>query len=278
VLRSNEFTLRIELQNEIRRRLKLRSPEILQYSRFNLEGSPASKRKIKALIEEGKVSGWDDPRLVTLRALRRRGILPEAIHTLAIDVGLSTSSPVISWDTLFAINRKLLDPIANRYFFVPNPVRLEVKNAPNVEAKLKMHPSFPERGHRMIGTSGEFFIPGSDAEGMKVGDEIRLKDLYNIKIRKKGKDFIEAEYTGRTLGELPKIQWVTPEAKKVQVLVGGQLLKGEDYNEKSLRTDSGLVEKAIDGLKTGEICQFERYGFVKLEKMGKEPFFVFTHE
>ncbi len=276
VLRSNEFELRNELQRAIRDDLSLRQPEIIHYSRFNVEGVKASKRVIRQLIEEKKVTGWDDPRLITLMGLKRRGIVPETIKELAMELGLSTSQPVISWDTIFAINRKILDPKVNRYFAVVEPVKLLVEEAPKKIATLKNHPNFPERGTREIRTDGLFYISKSDAQKLKPGDQLRLKDLYNIEIIHIGEDEISANYLGDAVfKDMPKIQWVTEESVKLKLLVPEMLFVGDEYNPDSLRELEMLGEKALDNLNIDEIVQLERVGFAR--KDSKDTF-ILSHK
>ncbi len=273
ILRSNEFELRNELQRAIRDDLGLRQPEIIHYSRFNVEGVKASKRVIRQLIEEGKVTGWDDPRLVTLIGLKRRGIVPETIKELAMELGLSTSQPVISWDTIFAINRKILDPKVNRYFAVVEPVKLLVEEAPKKIAELKNHPNFPERGTRKVKTDGTFYISRSDAEKLRPGDQIRLKDLYNIEISHIGEGEISALYIGNpVIKDMPKIQWVTPEAKEFKLVVPDLLFKGGEYNPESLKELEMLGEPALESLEPGTIVQLERIGFAR--KDSKDAFIL----
>ncbi|RMF30997.1 MAG: glutamate--tRNA ligase, partial [Candidatus Nitrosothermus koennekii] len=88
-MRSKEYELRNELYYAILDKLSLRKPLVIEFSRLEFEGIPVSKRKIKPLIEEGKVEGWDDPRLPTLIALKRRGILPEAIREFVLSLGFT---------------------------------------------------------------------------------------------------------------------------------------------------------------------------------------------
>ncbi len=274
VLRSNEFELRNELQNAIRDDLGLRSPTIIHYSRFNVEGMKASKREIARLIEEGKVTGWDDPRLITLAGLKRRGILPETIKGLAMELGLSTSQPTISWENLFSINRKLLDPMANRYFLVIDPVRIIVNNAPNKTARLKLHPNCPERGFREVETSGIFFISRSDAETLKPGDKIRLKDLYNIEIT--STDPLNAKYVGEeVIKGIPKIQWVTMDNVKTKLIIPDMLFKDGVFNEESLVERECLAEKGVANVKVDEIVQFERVGFARKDSDDR---FILAHK
>jgi glutamyl-tRNA synthetase len=260
VLRSNEF--HSHLQNHIRNLLSLRHPTIIQYSRFNVRDSPAAKRKIKPLIEKGIVSGWDDVRLTTLRGLKRRGIVPETIHILAQEMGLSTSEPEIDWSIIEAINRKILDPGTRRLFFVPEPVRLIVDDAPELRVTLNFHPH-NDLGAREIETYGIFFVARSDFVG-KEGHVVRLKDLYNIKIEEVGED-IRAVFHSRELAKTEKLQWVTEDCISISIDVASSLFINDEYNPKSLVTREGFAERACETLVEGDIVQFERVGFARLD-------------
>ena len=274
VLRSNEFLQRNELQNKIRELLGLRSPEIISYSRVKVEGTPTSKREIRELMEKSIVKSWDDPRLVTIKALKRRGILPEAIKEIAKEVRMTSGSTTIDWKSIAGINSKFLDEIANRYFFVPDPVKLEVKNAPAETAQLKMHPNHPERGVRKVKTSGIFYISKQDK--FKKGEIFRLKDLYNVRYLGNGK----AEFAGKNIiPKTQKIQWVTEENVDAEVIVPGILIKEGKINKDSLKIVKGLAESSCNRLQLSATVQFERFGFVKLDKKKKDKLvFILTHK
>ena len=263
VLRSSEFLARTNLQNHLRSLLGLRNPTIIHYSRINIIGFVTKGREIRKLISEGKISGWDDPRLVTIRAILRRGIHPKTIERLAKEVGLSLAQTNLEWDMIAGINREMIDDLANRYFFVPDPVRIEVKGAPKVTAKLKLHPNHPERGLRVIKTKGVFYIPKEEARpGL-----IRLKDLYNVELKKERGGLV-GYYAGKEISkEVKKIQWVTEENVEVKVLVPDGL---------KLREVKGLGEKGMEKLRKGEIIQMERFGFGRVDE--KKPLtIIFGH-
>jgi glutamyl-tRNA synthetase len=266
VLRSNEFVQRDELQNKLRELLGYKNPEIISYSRINTSGAPTSKREIQPLIDSGDVTGWDDPRLVTIKGLKKRGILPETLRQLALEVRMTKSSTTIDYKTIFGINRKILDEKVDHYFFVPNPIKIKVKNAPGKIAELKMHPEFPKRGKRKVKTSDTFFISADDEKSLKKGTVFRLKDLYNVKYLGNGK----AEFDSMDVKQnTNKIQWVTEENIKIEVLVPGEVGKN------GLKTLKGVAEQAIEKIEPEQVVQFERFGFCKKENSSK---FVMSHK
>lgn len=278
VLRSQEF--HVTLQDYLRKILGFPPVNIIQYARFNFKGTPFAKRKIRPLIEQGIIKSWDDPRLPTISAIQRRGFLPEAIKQFTIAVGYSKSEHTYDWEMFYAFNRKLLDPISKRYFFVPNPVQLKVEKAPQIKVELKYHPE-KDLGLRQINTTGTFLISSDDAKEIKKGELFRLKDLYNVKLTKKTKSELVGEYAGKELIEkTKKIQWVPVEHKiPVQVIVPDVLFdENDNYNKDSLKVIEGFAEPSVENIAIGQVVQFERFGFVRLDSKEKILKFIFAHK
>jgi glutamyl-tRNA synthetase len=276
VLRSNEFAPRGELQNFIRKLLGLRGPVIIEYSRFSFQGTPTGKRLIKPLIDNGIVSGWDDIRLSTIKGVRRRGILPKTIEEFTVQIGVSQSHPIFSWDLLLSLNRKILDPIAKRYFFVSNPVKLVVEDAPKLIVRLKHHPE-KDLGFREVKTGDIFYISQRDVPEVNV--TIRLKDLFNAKITRVSDGEVKSRFAGRDLVEgTAKVQWTTEEHVPIEVQVPDLLYIGEKINEKSLSVTKGFGENACRELEVDEHVQFERFGFCRIDQKKKDKIIAcFTH-
>ena len=276
--RTKEYELRDECYFHLLELLKLRKPHLMEFARLSIEGMPVSKRKIKPLIEKGMVSGYDDIRLPTLRGLEKRGILPEAIKQFVFSQGISKVESSVTFSLVEAINRKIIDPIAKRYFFVKNPIKLVVENAPVREKTIRLHPTDEKLGSRTIKTGNTFFVPKEDIKKINIGDIFRLKDLYNVKIKEKNNE-IFAEYAGENLiPDSAKIQWTAEKFVKMSVFVPGLLYQNGNYNSNSLRMVEGFAEEAVSHLETGEIVQFERFGFVRIEKQNKTIMGFFTHK
>ncbi|WGI17307.1 glutamate--tRNA ligase [Methanonatronarchaeum sp. AMET-Sl] len=234
-----------------------KTPEYIHHGTLSIEGVELSTRNIKKGIEEDKYNGWADTRLGTLRALKKRGIQPEAIRTAMKGLGVSEVNSKFSWTTLYAENRKIIDKKADRYFFVPNPIEIEIKDAEQYTATPPLHPDREETRQIDVPKNPTLLIPKQDAEKTEKGDIVRLKDLYNIKITDKGK----AIYTGNSLKVLQEgadiIQWTTKDNIPLKIIKQGEI-------------EEGVAEKTIQNIKKDEIIQFERYGFVKLHQ--KNPF------
>jgi glutamyl-tRNA synthetase len=280
VLRSSEFAQRGELQNQIRSLLNLKNPIIIEYARFNFKGSFVSKRKIRPLIEKGIIKSWDDPRLTTIDGIKRRGILPEAIKEFTItQTGITQSKREYEWELLFAVNRKILDPITKRYFIVINPIKVYVENAPNLTVKLKYHPD-KELGSREIKTSDVFFLSKDDISKIKEREIVRLKDLFNIRVKHIGRNEVLSEFHSKEMIEgVQKFQWVTSDNVSVSVAFPDVLFIDDKINEKSLEIKEGIGEASCSSLKEGEIIQAERIGFMRLDrKNGDKLNFIFAHK
>ncbi|QLJ52249.1 MAG: Glutaminyl-tRNA synthetase [Candidatus Fermentimicrarchaeum limneticum] len=271
-LRSKEYELRDELYYRIIEKLGMRKPIVYDFSRLTLKGFPLSKRLLKPLVEEKKVSGWDDPRMPTIKALRRRGILSEAIKNFVLSFGLSKVESEPSVDALLTENRKLLDPKAPRYFFVKDPIELIVDGMEKGEVKVRKHPT-ENLGERVMEITGKFFISKSDAEKLKKGDRFRLLDLCNVKLVEKGK-ILKAEFTGNEGMEERKLQWVPEKHLKAEVLVPSELFIGDKFNKSSLKVDEGYCEPECGNLKKGDVVQFVRYGFCVLDDEKKMRFIL----
>ncbi|HYC12290.1 MAG TPA: glutamate--tRNA ligase [Nitrososphaerales archaeon] len=273
VLRSSEF--HSDLQRLIRDALKLGHLEVVQFSRYNFKGTTVSKRRLRPLIEDGLVRGWDDPRLPTVEGVRRRGILPQAIRQFTQQVGYTKAEHEYDWSMLFSLNRKLLDPVSRRVFFVPDPVRLTVEGAPKKEVTIPFHPE-RDLGNRTIATDGDFYVPSADVAAMMKGTTFRLMDLFNVKLASGGVN-PEGKYAGEELlPEAKKMQWVTTSHQEITVLVP-DLLYNEDgeFNRDSLKEIRGHGEESIASLRIGDIVQFPRFGFCRLDSPGS---FIMAHK
>jgi glutamyl-tRNA synthetase len=271
VLRSNEFATRGELQAYIRDLFGFPQPLIQEWSRFAIEGSPVSKRKIRPLIESGFISGWDDIRLTTLLALRRRGIIPEAIKEMTREVGLSVAQPVLDWSVLIGINRRLVDSLADRYYCVTSPVPVNIEDGKPSKASIPYHPDFTERGTRTIPVEDHVFIDGQDADRLRKGDIFRLKHVYNLRVEKKTAKAIHCVYAGEELDQAGlKIQWVTDDTVPVELRIPNVLFIKGELNSDSLQILEGRGERAIKDVKHGTIIQLERKGFGFVDKNGEK--------
>jgi len=270
VIRGKEHVVNETRQRTLFEHLGWNYPTAVQYGRLTIGGAVLSKTQTMQGIRTGEFSGYDDPRLGTIEALRRRGFLPEAIRQVILDVGPTPVDAALSWETLAAYNRKFVDATANRYFFVPNPVKLTIRGVPELlGAHLRLHPSDPNRGKREVpllreGDNLTVYLPKEDLSSMREGQMFRLKDLMNVELSSLV-TAAEADFRGLELIDVPKIQWVSAGAIEVEVI------KPDNSRDK------GLAEPAVAGLKVGDIEQFERYGFVRIDSVKPKFLAVYGH-
>jgi len=268
-LRSKEFELRNELQRLIQTMAGFRETKIYEFARFNLEGVESSGRIIREKVQKKQLIGWDDPSLTTLVALRRRGFLPEAIKEFVLSTGLTKTEAVLTWDDLIVHNRRLLDAKCNRYFFVESPKEIKIENAPEQAAELKLHPEFADKGTRKFKTNNNFYVAEKDFREFKDGKLYRLMDCLNFKKIKDKFIFDSLEYEKYKKSGDRIIHWlpVQKDLVNVEVLMPSKELK------------KGLAEPMIKNLKVGDVVQFSRFGFCRLDsKKSDKLVFWYTHD
>ncbi len=270
--RSKEYELRDELYYKLLDLLEMRKPSIIEFSRLKVANNMTSKRDTNKLIEDGLVSGYDDPRLVTISALRKRGITPEAIRDFALRSGMSKSESTSSMEELLALNRRIIDNSSKRLFFVREPVKLEVAGVDKIDVKLPLHPN-AEIGFREYSCGSVYYIDRNDADALEIGSTARLKGAFNIKVTEINDNMIKAEYKGTEKVDALIMQWVS-EGNLVQATLTliGDLLKDDEFNRSSMMKVNGYVESYASKLKDNDTVQFERIGFFKFDAKEKTFF------
>lgn len=244
-------------------------PETKHWGRIKIhEFGKVSTSTMKNEIESGKYDGWDDPKLPTIRALRRRGFESEALKKFFISLGVSENDVSVSLKNLYAENRKIIDPIANRYFFVWQPITLNIRGIEEKEVFLPLLPDNPEKGSRKVTGGGNIMITGKDFNNFREGDIIRLKEYCNIQIEHKENG--TAIYLGLDLEGAKKgkniIHWLSDRDAVPCVVYGPD----RDY--------SGYVERnALNDI--GKVVQFERFAFCRIEEGSNSRMVkaVYTH-
>ena len=268
-LRSKEYELRNALYLDILDRLELRKPIVVEFSRLEFENMPVSKRKIKQLIDDNHIAGWDDPRLLTLSAMRKRGFDPRAIRSFVLSLGLTLAESKPPFKTLESMNRKILEPIAIRLFFVKDPIKIIVEDAQDTKVTLRNHPNI-DLGTRQVEVSNVVYISQDDAILLAEDEEIRLMELYNIKIKDidLDKKVITASYLNNEIvRDMKKIQWVSHQNKtNYTVLVPKELYIDDKFNPNSLERIEGYAETSILQLKSNTQLQLTRFGFCNTQE------------
>jgi glutaminyl-tRNA synthetase len=271
-------------------------PQQIEFARLNLDYVALSKRKLIELVEGGHVDGWDDPRLPTLRGLKRRGLTPESIRAFCDHIGISKYNSVHELHLLEHFVRQDLEKKAIRALAVLKPLKMVIENWPAGQVdrlEASNHPDDPGYGTREVPFAGELFIeqddfmesPPKDFFRLAPGREVRLRYAYFVKCTGVVKDAdgrvveVRCTYDPATRGgNAPDgrkvkatLHWVSAQhALDAEVRVYGTLFRnaeiGEDWkselNPESLVVLRGCkLEPGLGAAKAGVPYQFERLGF-----------------
>ena len=277
-------------------------PKQIEFARLEIDYSITSKRKLLSLVEEGDVNGWDDPRLQTLKGMRRRGYPPEAIKNFCELIGITKKQAVIDLSTLENCVREELDKKAPRIMAVLDPLKVIIKNYPgNTSEQLNApnHPKDSTFGERKVPITKEIFIERSDFVEeppkkfyrLSPGKKVRLRYAFVIRCEKIVKDengivqevycsYDPSTYNGKNPddGKVKGIiHWVSAEENTpIQVRLFDRLFSianpngEEDFrrflNPKSLEVKNNAIAEI--GLKSSKYSQFqfERTGYFSLDK------------
>lgn len=275
-------------------------PRQIEFARLNLSHTITSKRKLRQLVEENHVTGWNDPRMPTLQGMRERGYPPAALRHFCDLIGISKSDSVIDMSVLEECVRDDLNKNAPRAMAVLNPLKVIIENlSADEELTAPNHPQNPEMGQHALPFSREIYIEQEDFmevpppkyNRLSPGVEVRLRNAYVIKcnevIKDKDGNVIElrCSYDPATLGKNPEgrkvqgvIHWVSAKhALPATVNVYDRLFTvdnpgaAEDFtqfiNANSCVQMSGCkVEPSIGKAAKGQAFQFERLGYFVISK------------
>lgn len=258
----------------IMERLGWTPPIYAHWGFINFIGMVVSKTKNKIAIEQGEFGGWDDIRLPYLAALRRRGYQAGAFRKYATKIGLSLNDKTVTkeefWKMINAFNREIVEPMANRYFFVANPIKITVNGACKKEVKMNLHDGDESRGVRILKGQEKILVSCEDEKDLLSGKVHRLIDYCNFRsgdekyefVSERYEDFKQVEHKGKIIHWLPQKE----DTVSVEVLL--------DDNT----TVVGVGEKGLRDVKVGEIVQLERMFFARLDRVeGKKMVFWYLH-
>ena len=266
VLRGKDHLANSEKQKYLYDHMEWDLPEFIHYGRLKMEDIALSTSKAMAGIEDGTYSGWDDPRLGTLRAIARRGIDPRTIYNLITEIGVKMADSAISWKKIYGLNRNFVEPIANRYFFCEEPVEVSVNGYEDGDVTIErpLHADHMDRGNRLLSFDGSAYIAKADyADGL-----FRLMDAVNVEIAGEDVNYHSTSFEEARDVKARIIQWVpTKENVNVKIVM----------DDASVKT--GLGEIALNDLEVGDIVQFERVGFARLDEIkDDELVFYYAHK
>jgi len=309
---SIEFTNNRPLYEWVLEKLEIPNPpRQYEFARLNITHTVLSKRRLRELVEGGYVSGWDDPRMPTIRGMRRRGYTPEAIRNFIDLIGISRTNSVVDWSLLEHCVRDHLNKVADRRMAVLRPVKVVIENYPDdqvEEFEVENNPEDPSKGMRKVPFSREIYIEEDDFMidppkkyfRLKPGGEVRLKNAYFIKCTgyetdENGKvTLIRATYDPETRGgEAPDgrkvkgtIHWVSARhAVDAEVRLYDMLFnvenpedvpEGGDFKD-NLNPDSLIVlkncklEPSLKDARPEERFQFLRLGYFCVDNVDSKP-------
>lgn len=291
-------------------------PRQIEFARLNINYCITSKRKLLEMVNEGIVSGWDDPRMITLCGMRRRGYPAAAIRDFINRIGVSKADSTVDYGLIEACVRDNLNANAPRAMAVLRPLKVVIDNYPDgktEELEVEIHPDHPEMGKRKVIFSKEIFVEQDDfmAEPVKKyfrlfpGNEVRLKSAYLVKCESYETDengnvtCVHCTYDPESKGgNAPDgrkvkgtIHWASSEGSvKAEIRLYDRLFTVENPADESngtykdfLNPDSlvvlkdCLVEKGIaENIKAGDTFQFMRQGYFCADKDSTEDRIVFN--
>ncbi|MGC9079311.1 MAG: glutamate--tRNA ligase [Nanopusillaceae archaeon] len=231
-------------------------PVVINYGALLVKDMPLHKSEIRKLIAEGKISGWNDPFIATLRGLKRRGITNYAIKKYIIEIGPNPVDVLVNWDKIYTYNREVYDKKAKRFFIIRDPIKVIVENM-ELPKKIiiKNHPEVDLGTREFVIRSNIFYIDKSDLDKRY----LRFMEGFNIEIIRIEKDHIIARYISDRYEDIKNydykiIQWV-PEEYKIEIEVLEPFKKIKVIAEKYV----------MDLTNDGEVLHGVRYGFFKRE-------------
>ncbi len=267
VIRGKDHLNNTHRQEYIFRYFGWKQPHYHHYGLVTIPETILKTSTVGKGIKSGEYSGWDDVRLGTVRAMAKRGIQPEAIRAYWIDCGIKDVDVEFTWDTLYAYNRDRVDKVADRYFFVWDPVHLEIYGVPRLESHAPVHPDFPDRGVRRCVMEGDpirLHVVKEDLDAFRERGKVRLKDLCNLEMID-GK----STYIGNDLSILKDkvkiIHWAPESSRKCEVLM-------PDGSRRE-----GVCEPFVHD-EDGKVVQFERFGFARVERGSPTVRAYFSHQ
>ncbi|XP_047521879.1 bifunctional glutamate/proline--tRNA ligase isoform X2 [Pieris napi] len=268
--------------------LGLRKPYIWEYSRLSMTNTVLSKRKLTWFVEQGLVDGWDDPRMPTVRGVLRRGMSVEGLRQFIQAQGSSRSVVFMEWDKIWAINKKVIDPIAPRYTALEsNPVPVNLKGTSESTLTVALHPKNPDVGSKTVWVGPRLLIDQVDAQALKEGENTTFINYGNIKIDKihRGPDGKVVSVDGtpnldnKDYKKTLKITWLadTEKSPRLEVycvyfdhIISKPLLgKDEDFKQyighKTRWEIPMLGEPELAKVKVGDVLQLQRRGFFRVD-------------
>ncbi|KAI0158019.1 glutamyl-tRNA synthetase [Hypoxylon sp. FL1284] len=290
-LRSTEYTDRNPQFQWFLDTLKLRQVYMWDFARMNFIRTFLSKRKLAKLVDTGRVWGWDDPRMPTIRGIRRRGMTIPALRDFILKQGPSRNVVSMDWASFWATNKKEIDPVAPRHTAILKKDHVKVAimgdeapAEPRAEDK-PLHPKNPAVGTKKVAFSKDLILDQADAKLFKDNEEITLMQWGNAIVRAvaSGEPITsltcELNLKGDVRATEKKVTWLSTQGQQLvdaelwefDYLITKDKLEDEDDLEQFLNPTTATMEEAfcdegVAKLKKNDIIQLERRGYYRVDK------------
>ncbi|KAF2841136.1 glutamyl-tRNA synthetase [Patellaria atrata CBS 101060] len=293
-LRTTEYKDRDAQYQWMLKVLKLRNIYNWDFSRMNFIRTLLSKRKLTKFVETGVVWGWDDPRMPTVRGIRRRGMTIPALQEFILKQGPSKNIVNLDWSSFWATNKKFIDPIAARYTAIEDDHKVPVtvvgaRAAPYTEERAK-HAKYTDLGTKKVVFSGNIIIEQADARSFVQDEEITLMNWGNAIVRKVSHSLnplslktvtgveLELHLQGDFKKTKKKITWLSSEQELVPVelvdfdyLITKDKLEEDDNWEHFINPKTEVRTKAtadcnVASLRVDDVIQFDRKGYFRVDR------------
>nr|CDS31147.1 glutamyl tRNA synthetase cytoplasmic [Hymenolepis microstoma] len=293
-LRTSEYNDRNDQYYWMCDALNIRRPQVIDFSRLALQSTLLSKRKLTWFVDQGLVSGWDDPRMPTVRGILRHGLTPEGLRQFILAQGSSKSTGIMEWDKIWAFNKKVIDPVAPRYTGLNlqnGLVPVHVKGQNKDETKqTPLHPKNADIGEKTLVVAPTVLVEQADAECFVEGDNVTFVNWGNLricKVLKKGDriESVDAElnledtdykkthkvtwladpttvkHAEKDLSQLTPLSCLTYGPLISKPIIGKEEKFEEFVNRESVSMENYLGDPQLRNLKKGDIIQLQRKGF-----------------
>ncbi|MCO5599901.1 hypothetical protein L7F22_054008 [Adiantum nelumboides] len=305
-LRTNEYRDRNPQYAWMLEKLKLRPVNIWDFGRLNFVYTLLSKRKLQWFVDNGHVTGWDDPRFPTIRGIRRRGMTVDCIQQFILATGPSQQVINMEWDSIWTINKKILDPVVPRFTAIASKdmVKCTINGVTHgvLEKVMPKHKKNPDAGTKTTIFDSIVYLEQEDAKSFDKDEEVTLMDWGNVFVRnKKVNDQgvvesleLDAHFEGDFKKTKKKVTWLATDENTQRKLTPIRLLdfdylitkmkleeddKFSDFlTPQTIFTTDAVADFNVTELKRGDTIQFERKGYYILDnEQGQDGRREFIH-
>ncbi|KAG6957046.1 hypothetical protein JG687_00010218 [Phytophthora cactorum] len=288
-LRTTEYNDRDFQYQWVLDTLRLRKVIIQGFARMNFVYSVLSKRKLQWFVDNGHVESWRDPRFPTVQGVLRRGVQVEALREFILSQGASRRITDMEWDKFWTLNKRVLDPIAPRYFAIAQessvPLTLTNVSGEVIGIPVARHPKDPSMGNKMVRFCNKLLLERDDVNNFVEGEEVTLMRHGNIIVKKVNKaadgTITSVEAENHPEGDFKKtklkVTWLAdvPDLVPLTLVEFDHLLnkpkleEGDDFHDfltETTRAEMHAVgDHELRNMKEGQVVQLERRGYFRVD-------------